>query len=233
MIKNKAMRLGYVMLVLALLTTCAISGTFAKYTASSETKDVARVAYWGFTSSDTTTLALFNHGDAKVVSGGTVNEVSNVIAPGTTNSADLIFSYNVLNDTIKAPEVSYTFKVEAENTGSTTFLDNADGFNWTLKVGEDGTENKYAKTSDLLTALNNLSASDTVSAGSLPSTVFDGTTAKKITIGWRWDFTDESSTASDDTKEMRDTADTAFASVDEANLQNVKLNIKVTATQAS
>lgn len=45
--KNKFLRLASVMLMLCLITTCAISGTFAKYTTSDEALDSARVAKWG------------------------------------------------------------------------------------------------------------------------------------------------------------------------------------------
>lgn len=229
MTKNKAMRLGSVMLVLALLTTCAISGTFAKYTASSETNDTARVAYWGFSNSETTTLDLFNYTDANVkVSSTEVDDVTLVVAPGTSNSKNLTFNYNA-GTSIKAPEVAYTFNVEATNSGDTTFLDGAKGFNWTLTV--DGTETKYDKTADLLSALNALSVSDKVSAGSLPSTIATEGELKTFTIGWKWDFTDESQSKTDDSIAARDTEDTTLGNAAEADLQNVKLNIKVTATQ--
>ena len=42
--KNKMMRLASGLLVAVLLTTCAISGTFAKYTSKVEGTDAARVA---------------------------------------------------------------------------------------------------------------------------------------------------------------------------------------------
>lgn len=47
--KNKMMRLASWLLVLTLLTTCIISGTFAKYVTSDEAEDTARVAKWGVT----------------------------------------------------------------------------------------------------------------------------------------------------------------------------------------
>lgn len=49
--KNKMMRLASWLLVLTLLTTCIISGTFAKYVTSDEADDTARVAKWGVTAS--------------------------------------------------------------------------------------------------------------------------------------------------------------------------------------
>ena len=45
--KNKLMRLASGLLVGTLLTTCAISGTFAKYTTQDSANDSARVAKWG------------------------------------------------------------------------------------------------------------------------------------------------------------------------------------------
>lgn len=45
--KNIMMRLSALLLVAVLLTTCVISGTFAKYTDTKSTGDTARVAKWG------------------------------------------------------------------------------------------------------------------------------------------------------------------------------------------
>ena len=45
--KNKMMRIASILLVVTLLSTCVISGTFAKYVTRAEGKDQARVAKWG------------------------------------------------------------------------------------------------------------------------------------------------------------------------------------------
>lgn len=45
--KTKFLRLASVMLMLCLITTCAISGTFAKYVTTASSGDAARVAKWG------------------------------------------------------------------------------------------------------------------------------------------------------------------------------------------
>ncbi|MBR2915143.1 MAG: hypothetical protein IKC06_04985 [Clostridia bacterium] len=47
--KNVMMRIASVLLVAVMLTTCVISGTFAKYVTSGESTDTARVAKWGVT----------------------------------------------------------------------------------------------------------------------------------------------------------------------------------------
>ena len=48
--KNRMMRAASALLVAVLMTTCTISGTFAKYTTSATGSDAARVANWGFES---------------------------------------------------------------------------------------------------------------------------------------------------------------------------------------
>ena len=45
--KNKMMRIASILLVVTLLSTCVISGTFAKYVTKAEGEDQARVAKWG------------------------------------------------------------------------------------------------------------------------------------------------------------------------------------------
>ena len=45
--KNKMMRIASILLVVTLLSTCVISGTFAKYVTKAEGQDQARVAKWG------------------------------------------------------------------------------------------------------------------------------------------------------------------------------------------
>ncbi len=47
--KNKMMRIASVLLVAVLLSTCAISGTFAKYVTTFEGTDTAKVATWAVT----------------------------------------------------------------------------------------------------------------------------------------------------------------------------------------
>ena len=91
--KNKMMRLASGLLVAVLLTTCAISGTFAKYVTSDTGSDIARVARWGvqvdangdlflveYATTDKTTY----DGDVSVKSGNTWK----VVAPGTNGAID-------------------------------------------------------------------------------------------------------------------------------------------------
>jgi hypothetical protein len=83
------------LLVLVLLSTSVISGTFAKYTTSATVKDDARVAYWGFGLDTEISFDLFyknydpNAADYTVVSA----KSDDVIAPGTSGLADFVFAY--------------------------------------------------------------------------------------------------------------------------------------------
>lgn len=110
--KNRMMRLASALLILTLLTTCMISGTFAKYTTQATGEDTARVAKWGVTVSTHTDLFAIsytntndNSGTVTVKSEGT----DKLVAPGTTGTG--------LGVTIGGtPEVSYEMKIKLDNT---------------------------------------------------------------------------------------------------------------------
>ena len=101
--KNTMMRVASALLVAVLLTTCAISGTFAKYVSTSNGSDSARVAKWDIkleeaAMTETFTFDLFN---TVKDSNGTDNEADvkageneTIIAPGTSGS----FEINLKND---------------------------------------------------------------------------------------------------------------------------------------
>lgn len=90
--KNKMMRLSAYLLILCLITACAVSGTFAKYVTNGTASDSARVAKFGV--AVTGTSQMFKHeyayketptgttlGVNSVVSAGA--DTDKVVAPGT------------------------------------------------------------------------------------------------------------------------------------------------------
>ena len=103
--KNKFMRLASGLLVGTLLTTCAISGTFAKYTTQDAANDSARVAKWGVElqimgtlygkayedAADNTAIDYNNNEDAVSVH---TSADDKVVAPGTKSDAGLTFKLN-------------------------------------------------------------------------------------------------------------------------------------------
>ncbi len=218
--KNKAMRLASALLVLTLLTTCAISGTFAKYTTSTTGTDKARVAYWGFDQAAATAIDLFDGTYTNNVnSSGEVDGFSNVVAPGTSKETTFAFGYtNYRTDAITAPEVAYTFTVDPTITGDYDELDVNTSFKWTLAKG-DATATEYQTVAQLLAAIKALSGdatgSKTYNPGELPAAFTSAD--ETYTIGWKWAF------------EGNDTADTTLGN--SQTLENVTFAITITATQ--
>lgn len=80
--KNRMFRIASVMLVLAILTTCVISGTFAKYVTRGSGSDSARVAKWGV-KVVVTGDELFNNKYDTDDNSATVQASLPVVAPGT------------------------------------------------------------------------------------------------------------------------------------------------------
>ncbi|MBO5295113.1 MAG: hypothetical protein J6B71_07735 [Clostridia bacterium] len=132
---NKMMRIAAVILMMTLLTTCAISGTFAKYVSTANGSDTARVAKWSFkvgttdiapSATNEFTFNLFttvydtnntspneNTKNDTDVSDGTENTV--IIAPGTWGYFDI--------ELTNASEVTASYAISfAETTTSTVPL---------------------------------------------------------------------------------------------------------------
>ena len=84
--KNFMMRAASVLLVAVMLTTCAISGTFAKYVSANDANDSARVAKWGVVVTVTGDAFAATYDDENDDSGfaNTVVSTVDVVAPGTT-----------------------------------------------------------------------------------------------------------------------------------------------------
>lgn len=167
---NKMMRIASVLLVAVLLTTCVISGTFAKYTTTATANaDSARVAKWdvkleGASMTNTFTFDLFNtvgdtddadddKADDASVKNGT-DEV--IIAPGTEGS----FELNLKNDS----EVDATYAIDYTVTNTANIP-----VKFAVKVG-DGEKSAYGELADV------------------SATAFAMGADVAITIYWQWAF---------------------------------------------
>lgn len=116
--KNKMMRFASVLLVAVLLSTCAISGTFAKYTSTASGTATAKVAKWDVKVAGETATFNFNLFDTLKESDGSSAEGdvdAGVIAPGTSGE----FTITVKNDS----QVNAKYTVTAED--------------FTVKAGEE------------------------------------------------------------------------------------------------
>ena len=112
--KNTIMRIAAVLMVLALATTCAISGTFAKYVTKVEGEDSARVAKWGIVLTLNAGEAFAAEYDQSVDNGDyaglAVKADEKVVAPGT-NSEEA--EADLQGTVFGTPEVAtrYTLKI--------------------------------------------------------------------------------------------------------------------------
>lgn len=125
--KNRMMRFASLVLVLTLLSTCAISGTFAKYTTTTSGADSARVAKWGVQMgvSDDTTLfkTTYAKDDASVTLTGTANTTNSVnaenskdvVAPGTKGSFEFFIT--------GTPEVAVNVAITLDGDGDADTTD--------------------------------------------------------------------------------------------------------------
>ncbi len=120
--KNKMMRIASVLLVATLLSTCVISGTFAKYVTSGSASDSARVAKWGVRFDIDSDMFLTEYEYDDTTGGFTtdysVQSTEKVVAPGTSGDA---YSFT----TTGTPEVSYivSFAKTADSTWKTIYTD--------------------------------------------------------------------------------------------------------------
>ncbi len=233
--KNRMLRLASVLLVCVLLTTSVISGTFAKYVTSASSEDKARVAYWGFQSSNSMDLEdLFSpqYILTKVNADGTVKSADNddVIAPGTAGSAKFKFAYAEIGGTsaadttaqaVNAPEVKYSFEVAVDGTCAEAIKNNPN-IQWKLDEGNWGTWDNMIEA--IKTLSGDATGKKTYNPGQLP-TAF-GTNDAEHTISWQWLFED---TSSDGAKATQDAMDTAMGN--KTTLDTCSIKITITATQ--
>ena len=135
--KNKVMRIASVLLIVTLLSTCAISGTFAKYVVTGSADAEARVAKWGVTvdvkgiladktyATDDDTYNPYNSSDNSV----TVKARTDVVAPGTKAPTTVVDG-----ETIEGMQAKITGKPEVATRFQLIF--NEDWTEITLPAGE-------------------------------------------------------------------------------------------------
>lgn len=180
--KNKMMRLASALLVLTLLTTSVISGTFAKYTTSASGNDSARVAKFGVTVAATGNDAFSTAYDSAESATVKSSNTEKVVAPGTKGK----FTPATVTGT---PEVT----VEVTNEGT---VDLGDG--WTVnstyycplevKVGDTtlkGTDAAYSSVEAFEAAIK--AAIDGTTKTYAPGTAISGSDSTPD-ISWSWAF---------------------------------------------
>ena len=185
--KSKLMRVAALLMVAVLLTTCAISGTFAKYIENANTAaQTARVAKWGVEITADAS-GLFASEYAKDDAEFTVDENSVettgefVVAPGTSGE----FAEYTLTGT---PEVAVRVSFEGTlDLGDNWEVDGA--YYCPLEITVDGTTFKgttYASVDEFEAAVNAAIAKNTKDYA--PLTDLSTVAADSLAISWAWAF---------------------------------------------
>ncbi len=138
--KNKMMRIASCLLIAVLISTCAISSTFAKYVTSDSSADTARVAKFGvvITAANNSNFkenyTYDSNAEGKV---GTLavnvdTTGTNLVAPGTKDDTGITFTIS------GTPEVATKIDI-AMTVTSDIYVKNGEHLNWT--TGGDDTDN--------------------------------------------------------------------------------------------
>ena len=203
--KNNTMRVAAGLAVAALLSTCLVSGTFAKYTTDASSQDSARVAKFGveLVANKKAFAETYNEKNAAAAS---VSASENVVAPGTSGVLEA-------TQVTGTPEVA----VHVDNTAEVTLGDNWVGENGKyycpleVTVGNQtplkGTT--YSSAAEFKEAIE-----DAVKSTSNDYQVGDDITSASPSVAWKWAFEGNS-----------DPDDTALG-----DAANAKIDIKVTTT---
>ena len=237
------MRLASAMMVLTLMSTSVISGTFAKYVTSDSATDTARVAKWGVTVVQEGPQEIFAAEYDDV--GGTVKSSNEdkLVAPGTKNTAGLKFKIT------GTPEVSCKIEIKSTNIKDVVlkagdYVDDPttggaiDPFNlgadytpvvYTMtgnNIGGTGVDTLSGTLEDVLTAFDSLSC--TVS----PNTDL-GAKFGTYVLTWAWEFEN----ADPAIMKVNDRNDTllgnyaAGTTVENASSTDIHFDLEITVTQ--
>lgn len=227
---NKLMRASGILLVLTLITSCFVGGTFAKYVTEGEGKDSARVAKWGVeveVTGDGFRTMYGKDDTASNIKGNTVISLDGdkVVAPGTKGTFAGI--------TITGqPEVAVEIKTTADV--------NLSGWN----VGPDGEFYCPLKFTIGGQTINGLDYSKSTSGGensfqaAIKKAIEDATTqeveagtdlsriGESITYSWEWPFENGTGTAINQSDEL----DTLLGDKAAEGTDVPKISIDVTTT---
>lgn len=200
--KNAMLKIAAILMVAVLLTTCAISSTFAKYTATSGlSTDTARVAKFGVkVDTNVTTLFAGAYKDEPVVTSvtddnTTVKTTVDVVAPGTKNT---LTAASTITGT---PEVDVTVAYSVNVTISEDWLDKdgdayfpviftVNGATYGLEGMKDSEgntpTNSFATTALLAAGIKE--AIELKNATYQAGTTLESQAANKLSISWEWAF---------------------------------------------
>ena len=236
--KNKMMRLASAMMVMTLMTTSVISGTFAKYVTSDKANDSARVAKWGVKveaefdgSNGAATLFNTSYATDAAWDGDDADKVSvlsteKVVAPGTSGT---MVDFTVTGTPEVDVEVTYTADLTLANwtVNSVVYCPviitvNGDDY----KVGDTVGEKTIQTTADLEKVVEDLIVASAKKYNAGTDLGDAANVAKDLEVSWRWPFETGETPAE---KAANNVKDTALG--DAATKATIKLDVSCTVTQ--
>ena len=210
--KNTMMRIASVLMVAVLLSTCAISSTFAKYVSSDSATDTARIAKWGVTVDATGETAFATKYDNTAADNGVkVVSTEKVIAPGTNGTLGGISISGT-------PEVMVDISVSATlELGNNWVVDGVEYCplvftvgNQTFKIGDANIDSVDKLEQAVMAAFDVLDAEDVESNTNLN---------RSISSSWNWAYNGD------------DTNDSLLGNKADNELPTIEFSCSVTVTQ--
>ena len=217
--KNIMMRVASALFVSVLLSTCAISNTFAKYVSTGSSENSARVAKWGVTVTGTPGMFATKYATddtSFTLATDTVLSTEDVVAPGTGGT--------MTNFTITGtPEVAVRVNFEGKLELGDKWKDNNGSYYCPIEITVGDTTFKgtsYASVEEFENAVNGEIAA--FSKDYAANTDLSTIGADAPSISWKWAFE-----GNDNVKDtyLGDQATT------EGNAATISLNVTATVTQ--
>lgn len=202
--KTKLMRAALLLLVLTLITSCFVGGTFAKYTTSAEGSDTARVAKWGvkITANGATFAHKYTTDDQSVVATIANSVVSSreqdmVVAPGTRGN---MVGMTITGTPEVAVRVNYAANFKVKGWTVVDGKDNTSKFYCPLqiKVGSTTIDGTKFDREDLFEAAVNTEIS-TYSKNYAAGTDLSTASVTTPSVSWEWPFSVNATDDADDT----------------------------------
>lgn len=233
--KNKMMRIASVLLVAVLLSTCAISGTFAKYVTENSSVSSARVAKWGveivavgdafstqYETHDNTAKAEIG-GHSVIASTEADGSRRNLVAPGTSGSLTNV-------KITGAPEVAVRITNEATVSIGDKWTGADGSYYCPLVITVNGTDYygmDYTNAADYADAVQNAIKT---TANEYPANTDLSTIGENaLSISWAWAFDENSDIEHSKNTDENDTYLGTQAA--NGNAAEVYISIKTVVTQ--
>ena len=251
--KNIMMRLASFLLVAVLISTSAISGTYAKYVTTDNGTDKARVAKWGVTIDVEGSLFENSYKDTPVTEDNIITgkafDSSDVVAPGTKNNNGMIItlkgkpevdtqiSFSVTADKdVVLPAGTYKDYTSADENAQFTLDAEYRPIKFTLTNAAGTVVVNKGSLADVETYLEAAAVSKIYDANTDLATAIAGGENGTLTLTWEWAFDANNNPNSLPTNDQADTylGNLAAGLVDnapEGASTEIELTVVVTATQ--